>query len=203
MFKVEERARLLEEETKRLEADKADLKKFLATKKKLELTDLKHDIALFRDSNHLASMDNYLDKYVPLVIQRQIDETLFSCFSSKERRRLEQYAIGKYVLLYQGLLVEHGKGDTAIKMRILHESARLEIEKEEKRKKKHLAITEATITVAKPGEGISEIGTIERSKDYEKMNYLNAASKKRGSGVEVAPGDPYASLAPVLGTQTP
>ena len=88
-------------------------------------------------------------------------------------------------------------------MRILHESARLEIEKEEKRKKKHLAITEATITVAKPGEGISEIGTIERSKDYEKMNYLNAASKKRGSGVEVAPGDPYASLAPVLGTQTP
>lgn len=70
MFKAEERIRLQEEETKRLEADKADLKKFLATKKKLELTDLKHEIGLFRDANHLATMDNYLEHYVPLVIQR-------------------------------------------------------------------------------------------------------------------------------------
>ena len=32
-------------------------------------------------------------------------------------------------------------------MRILHESARLEVEKEEKRRKKALAITEATVAV--------------------------------------------------------
>ena len=152
MFKAEERIRLQEEETKRLEADKADLKKFLSTKKKLELTDLKHEIALFRDANHLISMDNYLEHYVPLVIQRQLDETLLACFSSKERRRLEQYDIQKYVLLYQQLLVDtKGRGDIATKMRLLHESARLEIEKEEKRKKKHLAITEATIAVDKDG----------------------------------------------------
>ena len=89
MFKAESRLKVQEDETTRLEADKADLKKFLSTKRKLELTDLKHDIALFRDANHLKSMDSYLDKYIPLVVQRQIDETLLSCFSSKERRRLE------------------------------------------------------------------------------------------------------------------
>ena len=86
-------------------------------------------------------------------------------------------------------------------MRILHESARLEVEKEEKRRKKALAITEATVAVDQDGSGVTEFGRIENSKDYEKMNYLNAASKKRGSHLEVAQGDPYASLA--LGTQTP
>ena len=114
---------------------------------------------------------------------------------------MESYDIQKYVLLYQQLLVDtKGRGDIATKMRILHESARLEIEKKEKRRKKHLAITEATIVVDKDGLGVSEFGTIERSKDYEKMNYLNAASKKRGSGGYQAIGDPYANLALELGT---
>ena len=83
-------------------------------------------------------------------------------------------------------------------MRILHENARLEVEKEEKRRKKALAITEATVAVDKDGLGVSEFGRIENSKDAEKMNYLNAANKKRGSRQEVEQGDPYAALA--LGT---
>ena len=91
-------------------------------------------------------LDNYLEKYLPLVTQRIVDDTLRSTFSGKERRRLELYDAEKHTLLYQFLLCDDGSGHIADKMRLLHEKAVIEIELEEKRRKKQMAITEASIT---------------------------------------------------------
>ena len=112
--------------------------------KKLELTDIKHDIAICKNENHCITLDNYMEKYVPLVVQRIVDETLRSTFSGKERRRLELYDAEKYALLYQFLLCDDGSGNISDQMRLLHERAVIEIELEEKRRKKQMAITEAS-----------------------------------------------------------
>ena len=53
-----------------------------------------------KDKHHCIELDNYVDKYMPLVVQRQIDDTLRSTFSGKERRRLELYDNEKHSLLY-------------------------------------------------------------------------------------------------------
>ena len=134
----------LEKETRRLEADKTDRTLFYKTKKKLDLKDLEQDIKLFRNVNHCITLDNYLEKYLPIRTQGLINETLRSVLGGKERRRLELYDNEKNGLLYQQLLCDDGGGNIAGLMRELHEKASVEIEEEDKRRKRRLAITEAS-----------------------------------------------------------
>jgi len=56
----------LEKETARLEGDKTDKTLFYKTKKKLDLKDLEQDIKLFKNTNHCITLDNYLEKYLPI-----------------------------------------------------------------------------------------------------------------------------------------
>ncbi len=134
----------LEKETVRLEGDKTDKKLFYKTKKKLDLKDLEQDIKLFKNVNHCITLDNYLEKYLPIRTQGLINETLRSVLGGKERRRLELYDNEKNAILYQQLLSDDGSGNIAGLMRELHEKASIEIEEEDKRRKRRLAITEAS-----------------------------------------------------------
>ena len=134
----------LEKEAIRLEADKTDKTLFFKTKKKLDLKDLEQDIKLFKNTNHCITLDNYLEKYLPIRTQGLINETLRSVLGGKERRRLELYDNEKNSLLYQQLLCDDGGGNIAGLMRDLHEKASIEIEEEDKRRKRKLAITEAS-----------------------------------------------------------
>ena len=134
----------LQKETRRLEADKTDRTLFYKTKKKLDLKDLEQDIKLFKNINHCITLDNYLEKYLPIRTQGLINETLRSVLGGKERRRLELYDNEKNSLLYQQLLCDDGGGNITGLMRDLHEKASVEIEEEDKRRKRRLAITEAS-----------------------------------------------------------
>ena len=59
----------------------------------------------------MSTLDNYLDKYLPIRTQSLINESLRSVLGGKERRRLELYDNEKQFLLYQKLLVDDGRGD--------------------------------------------------------------------------------------------
>ena len=96
--------------------------------------------------NHCSTLDNYIEKYLPIHTQIQMTETLMSVLGGRERRRLELYDSDKNSLLYAHLLDDDGTGNVQEMMRLLHEKASDEIEKQEKAKKKAMAISEASKT---------------------------------------------------------
>ena len=49
-----------------LEGHKTDKNTFYKVKKKLEMKDLEQDIKLFKCINHCVTLDNYLEKYLPI-----------------------------------------------------------------------------------------------------------------------------------------
>jgi len=99
---------------------------------------------LFKCTNHVITHDNYYEKYLPIRTQALVNETLRAILSGKERRRLELYDADKNSLLYQGLLCDDGTGNIMGQMRELHAKASAEIVEQEKRKKRQLAISEAS-----------------------------------------------------------
>ena len=70
-----------------------------------------------------------MEKYNPIHVQSQINDTLMSILGGRERRRLELYDNDKNSLLYSNLLDDNGLGDISIAMRALHDKAAMEIEK--------------------------------------------------------------------------
>jgi ElaB/YqjD/DUF883 family membrane-anchored ribosome-binding protein len=96
--------------------------------------------------NHCSQLDNYIEKYLPIHTQIQMTETLMSVLGGRERRRLELYDSDKNSLLYAHLLDDDGTGNVQELMRILHDKASEEIEKQEKAKKKAMAVSEASKT---------------------------------------------------------
>ena len=67
-----------------------------------------------------------------------------SVLGGRERRRLELYDNDKNSLLYQLLLIDDGTGKVQQLMRELHDKASFEIEKQDKLRKRRIAITEAS-----------------------------------------------------------
>lgn len=117
---------------------------FVSKVKKIDLKALEHDVKLFKAQNHCSTLDNYLEKYMPIHVQTIINDTLMSTLGGRERRRLELYDSDKNSLLYQQLLTDDGTGKVQELMRELHERASTEIEKQEKLRKRRMAITEAS-----------------------------------------------------------
>ena len=126
-----------------LESGKTDVITFRKKVKQLEMKDLEQDIKLFKCTNHCVTLDNYLEKYLPIRTQSQLNDTLRSVLSGKERRRLELYDNEKNSLLYRNLLTDDGSGEIAELMRVLHAKASKEIEESDKRKIRQMAIEEA------------------------------------------------------------
>ena len=133
-----------EDEIQRIQVLKTDNKAFLRAKRKLELQDLQHELQLFKNTNHCATLDNYLEKYLPIRCQTLITETCQSVLDGKAKRRLELYDCQKNSLLYQNLLVDDGHGEIALLMRQLHENAYAQIEADERRQKRNIAMSELT-----------------------------------------------------------
>ena len=131
-------------ETMRLASCKTEVSAFNKTRKQFNLKNLQQDIKLFKCTNHCLTVDNYLDKYLPIRSQALINESLRSILSGKERRRLELYDNDKNSLLYQQLLCDDGSGNIMAQMRELHEVASKEIEEEEAKKKRRMNVAEAS-----------------------------------------------------------
>lgn len=148
---AEEEIVKLHTETNRLDRVKTELSFFLKTKKKFEIKNIEHDVKLFKCTNHVITHDNFYDKYLPIRTQALINETLRATLSGKERRRLELYDNDKNSLLYQALLCDDGTGNVLEQMRLLHAKASAEITEEERRKKRRLAITEASASQSLAG----------------------------------------------------
>jgi hypothetical protein len=105
---LQQRCTFLESDNKDLRAICADLElrklnkaEFLKKVKKMDLKALEHDIKLFKAQNHCSTLDNYLEKYMPIHVQTMINDTLMSTLGGRERRRLELYDSDKNSLLYQ------------------------------------------------------------------------------------------------------
>ena len=73
-----------------LETGKVDITTFKRIVKRIDMKDLEQDIKLFKNANHCVTLDNYMEKYLPIRSQNLIDETLRSVLSGKERRRKEE-----------------------------------------------------------------------------------------------------------------
>ena len=71
-------------------------------------------------------MDNYLNLYVPIRLQEQVNVTLRRTFAAKERSRLELYEKEITAELYTTLLEDEGHAGVAEAMRLVHERAVLE-----------------------------------------------------------------------------
>ena len=84
-----------------LEGTKLDVSVFKQAKSRLDREDLKMDIKLIKQYNHIQTIDNYVDRYMPIKIQEQINETLYSILSGTERRRLMLYESDKSFLLFK------------------------------------------------------------------------------------------------------
>jgi hypothetical protein len=129
---------------------------------------------LFKAQNHCSTLDNYLEKYMPIHVQTMINDTLMSTLGGRERRRLELYDSDKNALLYQQLLMDDGTGKVQELMRELHEKASAEIERQEKLRKRRMAITEASKTVADNGDAEElnkhSSNTLHVINDVEKMD---------------------------------
>ena len=102
------RATFVEQDNKELRQIAATLELIKLTKaefqkktKKMDLKALEHDIKLFKAQNHCSTLDNYLEKYMPIHVQTMINDTLMSTLGGRERRRLELYDSDKNSLLYQ------------------------------------------------------------------------------------------------------
>ena len=83
-----------------LDLMKTDKSNFMKTKKRIDMRLLEHDVKLFKAQNHCSTLDNYLEKYQPIHVQAQIQETLMAVLGGRERRRLELYDNDKNSLLY-------------------------------------------------------------------------------------------------------
>ena len=181
----------LQKDTKRLQFEKTDNKKFLKVKKSLECADLENEIKLFKSINHCITLDNYLEKYLPIRTQGLINETLRSVLGGKERRRLELYDNEKNSILYQYLLVDDGQGNVSEIMRDLHEKASLEIEEEDRRKKHRLAITEASLSKDEiPGGQASLVGSIRPIPGFNHEHSMSADPMARQGGSNMDPVSP-------------
>ena len=66
MKMAEEQIIELQKDTTRLQFEKTDNKYFMRVKKQLECSDLESEIKLFKAINHCITLDNYLEKYLPI-----------------------------------------------------------------------------------------------------------------------------------------
>ena len=89
---------------------KLNKSEFAKKAKMIDLKALEHDVKIFKVQNHTSTLDNYLEKYMPIHVQTMINDTLMSTLGGRERRRLELYDSDKNSLLYQQLLLDDGTG---------------------------------------------------------------------------------------------
>ena len=63
---IEEASKKAEAKINSMDSNKLDLKLYIKQKKQLDLKNLEQDIKIFKNTNHVATIDNYLDKYLPI-----------------------------------------------------------------------------------------------------------------------------------------
>ena len=49
-----------------LETGKVDMTTFKKVVKRIDMKDLEQDIKCFKNANHAVSLDNYMEKYLPI-----------------------------------------------------------------------------------------------------------------------------------------
>jgi len=66
---VESLVSKLKDITANLEVVKADKSTFMKAKKRAAIKALEHDVKMFKQQNHCSSLDNYMEKYLPIHVQ--------------------------------------------------------------------------------------------------------------------------------------
>ena len=64
-----------------------------------------------RIENHCTTIENYIDKYLPIRTQFIVSDTLESIIGIKERHRMEKYNTEKFALMYRNILEDTGVPD--------------------------------------------------------------------------------------------
>ncbi|CAI2385951.1 unnamed protein product [Moneuplotes crassus] len=95
----------------KLEADKVNFKTFLAHVGVYEEVTRRIKINHDKLSNKLVAAENFTDKYVPIMAQNVVCDTLTQIVNSKERKRLEVYEHKVYLQLHETLLKDEGSPD--------------------------------------------------------------------------------------------
>ena len=85
----------------RLKQEKADHKQIFDETKKLKENLQIHTKTLEDHHNHSLTIENFMEKYVPITIQTQISDTLKSILDKKMRKHLDNYEISKVNLNFR------------------------------------------------------------------------------------------------------
>lgn len=88
--------------------EKAEKKNVHDDIKKINDTLLEHSKTLEDHHNHTLTIENFLEKYLPIKVQSQISETLKAIGDKKSRRNLDQYESVKYEELHTAILEDTG-----------------------------------------------------------------------------------------------
>jgi len=78
-----------------LKQEKADHKQIFDETKKIKETLQVHTKTLEDHHNHSLTIENFMEKYIPITIQTQISDTLKSIIDKKMKKHLENYEVSK------------------------------------------------------------------------------------------------------------
>ena len=91
-----------------LNQEKADKKMMLDETKQINKTLKKHTYVLEDHHNHSLTIENFMEKYIPIKIQSQISETMKSVLDKKAKKNLEAFNTHKFEQLHSAILEDDG-----------------------------------------------------------------------------------------------
>ena len=69
---------------------------------------LEHSRTLEDNKNHSLTIENFMEKYLPIKIQSQISDTVKAVTDKKSRKNLDLYEQHKYEELHSAILEDNG-----------------------------------------------------------------------------------------------
>ena len=77
-------------------------------------------------SNEFLTLENFIEKYIPLKMQNQIAETLDNIFQVKEKKKLRKFEEKKFSELRSNIIADRGLPDLQRECRtIIHNASKI------------------------------------------------------------------------------
>ena len=111
----------------------------------------KTQLELDEKTNQFNTVENFVEKYIPIRIQSQISETLNSVLPRPQLNKLDNYEMEKFNELNMKILEDDGSANLAAIMREIMKEVMIE---QEEAKKKGLLMQSvgAALSASQPGE---------------------------------------------------
>ena len=91
-----------------MKQEKADIKKVMQELNKIHEQSNGHSKTLQDHHNHTLTIENFIEKYLPIRIQTQISDTVKAITDKKLKKHLEEYEAAKYEELHSAILRDDG-----------------------------------------------------------------------------------------------